>query len=601
MMDSDEIPSSQGTVEAPPPGSSSENATAILTPSNDEARWAFKEVVDWLQEQTIDPIEIACKEHTRKCMWISSKLQPDPGARRVARKLLESFSSSSSSISSAQGSSSPHRQDDETPYEIWTGHYFLSIDESPRMPRKGWTVGSLRDISNLNDIVLTIHTKHKMYQVRQRQATFQIHHTGLVCLRSGSERATTRINGSQVSARDVCVLKENAVELTFGALCYRLEYARGSRAEGYTARLQHYLSDTLDSQVSQSTLALTPTPSEQGSITIGQWTLTTGTIGVGGSGRVSVGMNRAGKLVALKRIHVGKDREYAQQRRTRLESLAALCARYDEERILRLVEVITDEVRATNNHADWWFVLDPAAESTLVSLHVEKRLGEGNERTLNTRTVLIEILEATQFLHKHGWIHGDIKPPNVGIRNWSSQTRSIVLLDLDDAQKSPPPGQTLPARPGTDGTIGWLAPERELDGYNETDVQYGLGIVDAEENLSQPFIIQRLQPPGSISSPDSSVASARKYDPPTNFPPPLSRLQFEALHNAPFTSDRALKRRNVDDYSDAPEDLNANAEEVDEGKEEAITASCYTESQCSSPPKPILTPPYRLHMLRAKF
>jgi hypothetical protein len=91
-------------------------------------------------------------------------------------------------------------------------------------------------------------------------------------------------------------------------------------------------------------------------------------------------MNRAGKLVALKRIHVGKDREYAQQRRTRLESLAALCARHDEERILRLVEVITDEVRATNNHADWWFVLDPAAESTLVSLHVEKRLGEGNER-----------------------------------------------------------------------------------------------------------------------------------------------------------------------------------------------------------------------------
>jgi serine/threonine protein kinase len=96
---------------------------------------------------------------------------------------------------------------------------------------------------------------------------------------------------------------------------------------------------------------------------------------------------------------------------------------------------------------------------------------------LNTRTVLIEILEATQFLHKHGWIHGDIKPPNVGIRNWSSQTRSIVLLDLDDAQKSPPPGQTLPARPGTDGTIGWLAPERELDGYNETVDVWSIGVL----------------------------------------------------------------------------------------------------------------------------
>jgi serine/threonine protein kinase len=96
---------------------------------------------------------------------------------------------------------------------------------------------------------------------------------------------------------------------------------------------------------------------------------------------------------------------------------------------------------------------------------------------LNTRNVLIELLGATQFLHKHGWIHGDIKPPNVGIRNWSSQTRSIVLLDLDDAQKSPPPGQTLPARPGTDGTIGWLAPERELEGYNETVDVWSIGVL----------------------------------------------------------------------------------------------------------------------------
>jgi uncharacterized protein with NRDE domain len=61
-----------------------------------------------------------------------------------------------------------------------------------------------------------------------------------------------------------------------------------------------------------------------------------------------VGMNKAGKLVALERIHVDKNREHAQQR-TRRETLAALCRRHDEERVLRLVEVITDEVRATND------------------------------------------------------------------------------------------------------------------------------------------------------------------------------------------------------------------------------------------------------------
>jgi serine/threonine protein kinase len=99
------------------------------------------------------------------------------------------------------------------------------------------------------------------------------------------------------------------------------------------------------------------------------------------------------------------------------------------------------------------------------------------DRVSNTRIVLIELLGATQFLHKHGWIHGDIKPPNVGIRNWSSSSRSILLLDLDDAEKSPPPATTTPPRPGTGGTIGWLAPERELEGYNETVDTWSIGVL----------------------------------------------------------------------------------------------------------------------------
>src|SRR5690348_8918984 len=79
-----------------------------------------------------------------------------------------------------------------------------------------------------------------------------------------------------------------------------------------------------------------------------------------------------------------------------------------------------------------------------------------------SRALLEDILGATDFLHRNGWLHGDLKPDNVGIRTWSREAKSIVLLDLDGAQKSPAPGKQHPAEPGTGGTIGWLSPEREM-------------------------------------------------------------------------------------------------------------------------------------------
>jgi serine/threonine protein kinase len=55
-----------------------------------------------------------------------------------------------------------------------------------------------------------------------------------------------------------------------------------------------------------------------------------------------------------------------------------------------------------------------------------------------------------------------------------------VLLDLDDAQESPLPGRYLPARPGTGGTIGWLAPEREMKGYDELADIWSIGVMAIE-------------------------------------------------------------------------------------------------------------------------
>lgn len=63
----------------------------------------------------------------------------------------------------------------------------------------------------------------------------------------------------------------------------------------------------MGAQVSQPMLALTPTPSETGSITVGQWALIAGTVGSGATRRVSIGIDPKGKLVALKRMTVNGD------------------------------------------------------------------------------------------------------------------------------------------------------------------------------------------------------------------------------------------------------------------------------------------------------
>ncbi|KAM5526600.1 hypothetical protein FOXYSP1_21000 [Fusarium oxysporum f. sp. phaseoli] len=140
-MDFSDIPSSQETVEDPTlPGSSAEGATIILTPDNAEARLAFSEVAEWLQEQSEDPDVQAARQHTRKCMWISSKQQNDHEVDRLVRAASENLSSSSpiSSPRDLKLSSYSNKLEDKSPEQlIWKGHYFISLNRPPRNPSRG--------------------------------------------------------------------------------------------------------------------------------------------------------------------------------------------------------------------------------------------------------------------------------------------------------------------------------------------------------------------------------------------------------------------------------------------------------------------------------
>ncbi|KAH7142305.1 kinase-like domain-containing protein [Fusarium sp. MPI-SDFR-AT-0072] len=484
IMDISDIPSSQDTVEDPTlPGSPAEGATIIMTPENAEARFTFSSVADWLQSQTENPIVQAAQQHARKFMWISSKQQKDTEVTRLLRRQLTGTLSSSSPFSSPRDPTSPIKtaepDDYGSPLELWRGHYYISLDELPRNPARGWTVGTLRENLHLNDLILCLgSTDDTIYNIRRRQAVLQIHETSFVYVQSTTDRSATTVNGHKISNKRVLI--QSSVQLAFGSLCYRVQYARGSYADDYPTRIQRYLDKYLNIQTSLSALALTPTPSENSPITIGQWTISAGTVGRGGSGMVSIASNNQGQRVALKRMQVGRDRERIRKVQAKLETLAALSQRKNETRLLRLIDVITDDVRSTNKIADVWFVQEPAAQGTLSTNLAAGLLKEGDERISIVTTVLADILGATQFLHQNSWIHGDLKPVNIGIRAWTPECKSVVLLDLDDAQQSPHPGVHHTARPGTGGTVGWLAPEREMTGYNELADLWSIGVMAME-------------------------------------------------------------------------------------------------------------------------
>ena len=95
--------------------------------------------------------------------------------------------------------------------------------------------------------------------------------------------------------------------------------------------------------------------------------------------------------------------------------------------------------------------------------------------------ILCDCLQGLSFLHAHNFIHTDIKPPNIGLKNLTrslvSQTASCppparrltaIILDIDSIIPIPANRTTIPAQPGTNGTIGFDSPEQERTEFDGT-------------------------------------------------------------------------------------------------------------------------------------
>lgn len=93
--------------------------------------------------------------------------------------------------------------------------------------------------------------------------------------------------------------------------------------------------------------------------------------------------------------------------------------------------------------------------------------------TMKAAAVFRDALKALKVMHDGNWLHRDLKPANICV--FKTRTRSI-LLDVGTAAQIEP-GGVLRSEPGCFGTIGYLAPELELDDYDHSIDIWAMGII----------------------------------------------------------------------------------------------------------------------------
>ncbi|KAM3524598.1 hypothetical protein NHJ13051_004467 [Beauveria bassiana] len=321
-------------------------AVLTLTPYNAEAKLEFSKVADWLQEQN-EQIADAARKHARKYMHIFSEPVPDSDVAQVLRR-RETGTVSSSPTSSPPSHSRLVSRAETVP--VWTGFYYLDFGEPPLAPARGWVAGRLRQGQHPNDLVLSL-AQDQHVLVRQNHAVFQLSDTRLITVHSRVDMAA--VNDETLATRTGPYYLQDAESmLTLGRLKYRVAYSPFSRSEHCKESAANYLRHFLGKRQSPM-WEYFDTPRGDTSIQVGGWRVTSsGTVGTSASGRVSIGLNQAGRVVALKRISVDGKRSSVMARRDTMRKITRLAEQASEARVLLLLDVIDDDPSGSNRAVD---------------------------------------------------------------------------------------------------------------------------------------------------------------------------------------------------------------------------------------------------------
>ncbi|KAI3571113.1 kinase-like domain-containing protein [Fusarium oxysporum f. sp. albedinis] len=459
------------------PNSPLAEALLILRPKNAAAKLAFSNVVDFLQEQDYNADNTA-RSHYAKYIWYSDELTTDPAVTHLVH-------SNAYASSSSPSSSSKERM--PSPVPIWTGFYFIDPRVKPLLPSRGWAVGRLssKSLTLEKPVVDLLLTTSRRNRVARRHACLTFaQETRMACVKV-EPRAAATVNNYTISPSHggntaVCAKAENSI--AFEDLGYTLEYTNYCRTAEGRQRLEVFLEDIYgDDQPTKDALSATPTPNVT-TQTIGSYTITgANLIGMGTYGRVKPATGPEGNVVVIKNMVPTRDNlEFVRSKVNMVQSLSRMLEREHQKNVLTCIAVMHMEGKVDEFH----LVLEPFVENTLMVLPKQSQA-----HWTKLEIILRDCLQGLSFLHAHNFVHTDIKPPNIGLKNLTrslvSETASCppparrltaVILDIDSIIPIPANGTTIPAQPGTNGTIGFHSPEQERTEFDGTADIWALGI-----------------------------------------------------------------------------------------------------------------------------
>ncbi|KAI0185407.1 kinase-like domain-containing protein [Xylaria flabelliformis] len=444
------------------------NAFATLTPANTLAKLAFssvfEDIMDMRQSEKGDSVEAALQR-----MLIQPEKEYDEKIAYFRR-------------GDVKGSTTPSEEDadGEEPISkdlgmVWAGSYLLSLDHEPTNMSLGWTAGKGPDGTTLYDLLLCSRSFANEYDIflANPHARFNFSHDKLsfYIIRSRSKLAQLKVGVEDVEHKPYH-LNNTSMKITFDKLEYNFQWMEYAHTDDFYGDRRDYMSRLGQAEADFEM----PTPSLK-AITIDGWTLG-GPLGAGARGRVFLATNTLSDVAAIKMMerneksYLSVDREIDTVRR-----VTDLARRFDEgERLMRMVDVICPngkEFLSSKTAFDHVYaVLRPMTTETFHHLVLQSQRepkGMKREAAIAFRSALLGV----KVMHDGGWVHSDLKPANIG---FIPKSLHSVLLDTGSSMHIKK-DEFLDHRPGTVGTIGYLAPELEMRCWDHSIDIWSMGVI----------------------------------------------------------------------------------------------------------------------------
>lgn len=358
-------------------------------------------------------------------------------------------------------SESEQQSSDAAERLYWHGCFVFSMESRPRYPHLGWTLGrgpyrldEKVDWSRYADVVPTLGVRSKSLKIQKTSVALNfttrdnVPSFGVSNPKSGY----ISINGKKVHKERGLVPVQHDAILRVGDLEFLCCWTVGEGEEEqrqFQDNHENYLKRALHRQ---DRLAIPMSTPSSRDYSVNGWRLLE-PLGKGAFGVVVAALHRNGASGAAKSVEDEKFDSAVENMKRLKQELSWQSAR-------KYVLQFEDSLRGPAGHN--YIISTPVAIGTL-NFFIDR----DTDKILSCAySVAIQLLQAVDALHRIKYLHGDIKPLNIGLVSMHPEVH-IVLLDVDSGEfvdnhehelmhNKQGRGRVIPF------THGFAAPEREL-------------------------------------------------------------------------------------------------------------------------------------------